>query len=163
MDTPVYAGFGRRLAATLVDLTLISVVVFPLLYLFYGPDYFLWAETHNVFFNIYSFGDFMISKLMPLAFVVYCWHRYGATPGKFLLGCRVIDLASGKHPELGQAVGRYLAYVVSLLPAYLGFLWILWDRRKQGFHDKLVKTAVLYEPDDESTKSLQQLMREAGV
>lgn len=163
MHEPVYAGFGRRLAAALADLALVGLVVFPLLYLLYGQAYLNWAAQHNPLFSSYGFGDLLLSKLLPMAFVIFCWVRFGATPGKFLLGCRVVDLATGQRPALGQAVGRYLAYAISLLPLYLGFLWILWDRRKQGFHDKLVKTAVLYAPDDEADKSLEQLMREAGI
>ena len=59
---------------------------------------------------------------------------------------------------------RYLSYIVSLLPLCLGFLWVARDARKQGFHDKIAKTVVLYkagiEADDEADKSLEQLMSE---
>ena len=46
----------------------------------------------------------------------------------------------------------------------LGFLWVARDKRKQAFHDKIANTVVLYksgiETDDESQKSLEQLMGE---
>jgi uncharacterized RDD family membrane protein YckC len=51
-----------------------------------------------------------------------------------------------------------------MLPLMLGFLWIAWDPRKQGFHDKIANTVVLYnaqiEASDESRKNLGQLMNE---
>jgi uncharacterized RDD family membrane protein YckC len=59
---------------------------------------------------------------------------------------------------------RYAAYLASILPLMLGFLWVARDPRKQGFHDKIANTVVLYragvEVDDESSKSLEQLMGE---
>ena len=38
---------------------------------------------------------------------------------------------------------RYLAYLVSMLPLCFGFLWIAWDKKKQGWHDKIAKTYVI--------------------
>jgi len=46
-------------------------------------------------------------------------------------------------PSLGQAIGRYLAYFVSALVLGLGFIWIAFDTRKQGWHDKLAGTVVV--------------------
>lgn len=60
-----------------------------------------------------------------------------------------------------QAAIRYFAYLVSILPLGLGFLWIIWDKRRQGFHDLIARTVVLYAPADESEKSLRRLMEEA--
>jgi uncharacterized RDD family membrane protein YckC len=57
---------------------------------------------------------------------------------------------------------RYIGYFLSALPLYLGFLWALWDRRHQGFHDKLAGTTVVRVEDDDSQKELATLMREAG-
>ena len=42
---------------------------------------------------------------------------------------------------------RLLCYLVSALPFYLGFLWAAFDRRKQGWHDKIAGTVVIQEPD----------------
>ncbi len=49
-----------------------------------------------------------------------------------------------EHPlSNGQAIGRYLAYYVSSIPLGLGLLWVAFDRRKQGWHDKLAGTFVI--------------------
>ena len=71
------------------------------------------------------------------------WHFRGATPGKSVLGLLVLNAKSGKTPGLGQSIGRYLAYFVSALPLGLGFIWIAFDQRKQGWHDKLAGTVVV--------------------
>jgi uncharacterized RDD family membrane protein YckC len=44
-------------------------------------------------------------------------------------------------------IGRFFAYFVSIFPACLGFLWIAFDRRKQGWHDKIAGTVVVRAPD----------------
>jgi len=76
---------------------------------------------------------------------VIFWLKFLGTPGKLLLGCQVVDARSGGPLRTGQALLRYLAYFVSALPLGLGFLWIAFDKRKQGFHDKIAKTVVVLE------------------
>jgi uncharacterized RDD family membrane protein YckC len=43
----------------------------------------------------------------------------------------------------GQCIGRYFAYFLSFLGLCLGFMWVGWDERKQGWHDKLAGTLVV--------------------
>lgn len=155
--TPQYAGFGRRAATALLDAILLFAVTAPLLYLLYGTAYF--TESRGAF-DYAGVGDFVLNQLLPLAVAVVMWVRLRATPGKLLLDCRVVDTASLQRVTPRQAVIRYLGYFVSLLPLGLGFLWILRDRRRQGFHDLLAKTVVLYVPADEAEKPLQRLMEE---
>ena len=47
------------------------------------------------------------------------------------------------HPPFGKLVLRYIGYYISLLPLMLGFFWVGWDKRKQGFHDKIAGTVVV--------------------
>jgi uncharacterized RDD family membrane protein YckC len=47
-------------------------------------------------------------------------------------------------PTVKQSVIRYLAYYVSLIPLGLGFFWIAWDDKKQGWHDKIAGTIVIH-------------------
>ena len=42
-----------------------------------------------------------------------------------------------------QLIGRYLGYYVSTIPLMLGFLWVAFDARKQGWHDKMANTVVI--------------------
>lgn len=82
---------------------------------------------------------------LPLVFVAYCaifWSLSGRTPGMALMGLRVVR-PDGTTPSLVRAVGRVAGYAVSAV-LMLGFAWILVDRRRQGFHDKLAGTFVVY-------------------
>ena len=45
--------------------------------------------------------------------------------------------------DMGTALLRYVGYIVSAIPLALGFLWIIWDPEKQGWHDKIAKTRVI--------------------
>lgn len=71
---------------------------------------------------------------------------YGQTPGKHIVGIRVLDTA-GQTLSKGMAVGRYFAKIVSGLPCYVGYLWPLWDAEKRTFHDMIVNTRVVKTTD----------------
>jgi uncharacterized RDD family membrane protein YckC len=127
-----YVGFWKRFVATLLDTLVVVLVALPVL-------------------KIYAIGlgapgrytEFVVETVLELVLVVALWVSFGATPGKMLFGARVVDSVSGKKPGLGQSLARYLAYYVSIAPLGLGFLWIAWDRKKQGFHDKIAGTVVV--------------------
>ena len=51
----------------------------------------------------------------------------------------------GAKPSTGQLIGRYFGYYVSTIPLFLGFVWVAFDPRKQGWHDKLAGTVVVRE------------------
>lgn len=132
-----------------------GLIFFFLIGLLLGPDY-VNAET-------FTLKGVVVDGLMLLV-TVALWMKFLGTPGKLLLGCQVVDADNFAPVTIKQAVIRYLGYLVSMLPLLLGFFWIAWDPRKQGFHDKLAKTVVLYnagiEMDDESAKTLDQLLSE---
>jgi uncharacterized RDD family membrane protein YckC len=75
------------------------------------------------------------------------WRYRGATPGKMAISAKIVDAKTLAAPSTGSLVVRYFAYIVSALPLMIGFLWIGIDRRKQGFHDKIAGTAVVYDDD----------------
>ena len=70
------------------------------------------------------------------------WLKKQATPGKMAVSAKVVD-ATGNAMSVGQSIGRYFAYIVSIIPLGLGFIWVAFDSKKQGWHDKLVGTVVI--------------------
>ena len=149
---PAYAGFWRRVGAFFVD-----SLIFSLLFgLVLGPSF-----VNAPLFTV----EGMLRSGITLLITVGFWINFLGTPGKLLLGCQVVDADTFKIISTRQAFIRFIAYLASMIPLLLGFLWVLKDSRKQGFHDKIANTVVLYnaniEADDESRKSLQQLMVEA--
>jgi uncharacterized RDD family membrane protein YckC len=79
-----------------------------------------------------------------LDMVYFTWFHgsNGQTPGKILLRLRVVQ-ATGEPMTFGIAFLRWVGYVISKLAVYLGFIWIAFDRRKQGWHDKIAQTVVV--------------------
>lgn len=132
-----YVGFWMRVVAALIDTVLLLLVCLPLVSLVYGEDY--WTSPEM----IAGPADFLINWVLPAIAVVLFWIYRQATPGKMAVGARIVDARIGGKPSTGQLVGRYLAYYVSILPLLLGIFWVGWDRRKQGFHDKLANTVVV--------------------
>ena len=165
-----YAGFLRRFAAMLFDTLLLTIILAPLLYFFSSGAYLpgldpqgdVLAQMANVSFD---WRYLLINDLLPPALVAFFWVRYRATPGKMLMDCQVVDASTFDNLRIGQAVLRYVGYFLSLLPLGLGFLWILWDKRKRGFHDLLAHTVVIRLPLSHSAaveagKPLEQLIKE---
>jgi uncharacterized RDD family membrane protein YckC len=67
----------------------------------------------------------------------------GQTIGKRAVGIRVIDYRTGGPLGFGRAVLRYFARFLSALPCLLGYFWMLWDKERQTWHDKLISDVVV--------------------
>lgn len=140
-DDLEYAGFWVRVAATLIDTLLLVVITTPLLVWIYGWGYFgdgLW---------LHGPADLAINWIAPAVATIAFWLTLQATPGKLALSVRVVDAETGRTLSGGQAIARYVCYILSALPLCLGFIWAGFDRRKQGWHDKIAQTVVVRAKD----------------
>lgn len=134
-----YAGFWIRTGATLIDTILFLMIAWPLLFMIYGGDY---LEISSDSFAIGP-ADVIINYIFPFVGAVILWVYKAGTPGKLVLGLRVVDATTGEYLGMGQAIGRYLAYIPAMLVLMMGIFWVAWDSRKQGWHDKLAGTVVV--------------------
>jgi uncharacterized RDD family membrane protein YckC len=134
-----YVGFWPRVGASIIDTIAIMLVVTPLLIAIYGKGYFRAAQGGVVA----GPADFLISWVMPAVAVIAFWLYKQATPGKMVISARVVDAATGNPLSTGQAIGRYLGYFVSAIPFGLGLIWVAFDSKKQGWHDKMAGTVVV--------------------
>ncbi len=132
-----YVGFRARLGAAIVDNILLLVIAVPLTLYFYGPAYFRSG------YRIWGPMDIVLNWVFPIIAPILFWVWKQATPGKMLIGARIVDAKTGEAPSVGQCVGRYVAYILSLVVLGFGFFWIIFDSRKQGWHDKLAGTVVI--------------------
>jgi uncharacterized RDD family membrane protein YckC len=131
-----YVGFWLRVWASVIDTVLVLLLTLPLIRLFYGGGF---TTPHDAS----TASDLLINAVLPALAVLLFWHYRQATPGKMAIGARIVDATTGLKPSTGQNLGRYLGYYVSILPLGLGLLWVGWDARKQGWHDKLAGTVVV--------------------
>ncbi|MCX7635475.1 MAG: RDD family protein [Syntrophales bacterium] len=150
-DRYCYGGFWRRLAAALIDQTILGF-----LYIFimiagmaafqagFGMDVSSWDP------EVEKFGDVgkwwvayqLLCGVVNAGYFIYFHGSWGQTPGKRLLGLKVIQ-TSGDAMTYGVAFLRWVGYIVSSVFLFMGYLWVAFDRRKQGWHDKIAATVVI--------------------
>jgi uncharacterized RDD family membrane protein YckC len=133
---PDYAGFGPRALAFLLDAVIVTVIVVPIAVLGFGVQE---LPTENSW-------ELLVFLTVAAAAIGF-WRAFGATPGKIALGLKIVDARTGQAPGFGQFILRFLCYFVSAFPLYLGFVWAAFDRRKQGWHDKIARTIVIHSED----------------
>jgi uncharacterized RDD family membrane protein YckC len=80
--------------------------------------------------------------IVSIVYYVGSWAKSGQTIGKAVTGIKVVG-TDGAPVSWGQALLRYLGYIVSGALFSLGFLWLAFDPRRQGWHDKIARTVVI--------------------
>ena len=113
------AGFWRRFGGALIDGIVVGVV-------------------NGILRAICGTAGEGLGILISLAYFTYFHGRTGQTPGNAVLGIRVVDVRDrpGQPIGYGRAALRWLVSIVSAIVLLLGYLWMLWDPRKQTWQDK---------------------------
>ncbi len=128
--------FLRRMGAILYDTLLVfSVLLFatiPYLLITGGEA----IDSGDRIFQIY------LLLIMALYFILP-WKIRGQTLGMQSWKIKVVS-ESGEQISWGQAIKRILFSAFSWLPAGLGYFWILFDREKLAWHDRLSKTQLVH-------------------
>ena len=132
------AGFGLRYGAWMFDflITLIAIMVFTFL---------VTAVSHRSVVG--SNADLLIVAgltvlLFVLNFVVLAGIG-GQTAGMRILGIYIVRVDGAPFTMKQAAMRHLIGYPLSTASFFLGFLWMLWDPRQQGWHDKLAHTIVV--------------------
>ena len=124
-----FAGFWIRFAAALLDGLLIGVAV----------------GVVGGILGVDTNGINLINILVGVAYYgMLEGGPTGQTLGKKVCGIRVVDADTGQPGiGIGRGIGRYFARWLSAIPLGLGYFWMLWDPKKQCWHDKLVNDLVV--------------------
>jgi uncharacterized RDD family membrane protein YckC len=140
-----YVGFWARCLASLIDTIVVLCLISPLAYVFdvdthtdLGPNFDLSALYRET-----SLMSVTLNWVLPAVAILAFWFARGATPGKMVIRAEIVDAETLEPPARQKLVARYLGYYVSTLVLCLGFLWIAFDPRKQGLHDKIAGTVVI--------------------
>ena len=149
---PQYAGFGARLGAVIIDgLMAIPFAIPGIIALFAGGRTIRDCTVNGVdqLCETPSNSAIAIAVLLYavglLAYaVIYCRKvSRGQSWGQKAAGIRIVDQSSGQSISAWRVFGRQVARIASGAICYLGYLWMLWDSRKQTWHDKIVGTVVI--------------------
>jgi len=138
-----YAGFWIRFLANLID-TVVLILPTGLLTLIevLNPTANLSDSPSTVEGWAFELAR-LIAVLITAVYCVICWSR-GGTLGMRLLGLAVVHAETGARIGVVRAIVRYVGYVFGALFCYLGWLWVALDPYKQGWHDRLANTIVVY-------------------
>lgn len=90
-------------------------------------------------------GGVLLGLVLFLGYIGWAFVLFsrGRTPGKMLLGMRVIREDGSGAGFLTMFIREWIGKLISGLILSLGFIWILFDQDKQGWHDKLMSTYVV--------------------
>lgn len=104
-------------------------------------------EYSDYFFKRYGLIKMVLYQLFQLiaimAIVIVFWIKKQSTPGKMLLSMKIVDANTLGKPSNRQLIFRLFSYIVSVVPVFLGLIWIVFDSRKQAWHDKIANTLVV--------------------
>ncbi len=139
----VFASHGGRLVAYIVDAILVGVIVTAVtiaLAILTG----VLAVAGAVPLAALS-GLFLIVAVfvVSLGYFPYFWVNGGATPGMRIFNLRVVRDRDGGPLGWGEAILRLVGFWVSGAVFYLGFVWILIDKRRRGWHDLIAGTVMV--------------------
>ncbi len=135
--SPIYAGFWIRVLANLIDHIILLLVISLPLSVLYGFETYWTGEKF-----IYGFWD-VVGYVVPVVLTIWFWLRFLGTPGKMLCRLQVVDAQMLSTLTLKQCIIRFLGYLPATLVLLIGLLWVAFDRRKQGWHDKLAGSVVI--------------------
>lgn len=162
-----FATFNRRLLASTIDMLLIAMLITPVSYtisilgidgamikLQMQPELMLQDITIATFFKmLYKSGLIGYILLMQLIvifltglYVIYFWCKKGATPGKMIFKCKVMDEITGGNITIKQGLIRFFSIPLSIIPLLIGLFMIDFTKKRQSLHDKIAGTIVVVCP-----------------
>ncbi|MFI0898807.1 RDD family protein [Streptomyces sp. NPDC020983] len=158
---PPLASWGARLGALLLDFLIVNLVPVGLFLGGYLPfsikvqDAYQKCKDHGIArkncpnvpdptgTNVTLMVVGGILMLAALVFLSYREGRTGQTPGRKIVGIRLLREYDGSTTGFGRAFGRRWLHALDSIPCALGYLWPLWDAKNQTWADKMVGTVVV--------------------
>ena len=126
-------GFIRRFFAFFLDKIIISIII-----LFFNKvAKITYSYPYSILFSLFIDGFYF----------TYFHGTVGQTIGKKLFKIKVVDKDTYQNIGILRSFLRWIGYFVSSLFLYLGFFWVILDKNNQAWHDKIVKTFVIFEED----------------
>jgi uncharacterized RDD family membrane protein YckC len=134
------AGVGQRLASYLVDAVVLIIIYIALIFLF-GVQIEEEAIAGGDFSTTFT-AVYVLMAAIAIGYYTYFFGK-GQTPGMKLVEIKLIR-TDGVHP-VGYKKGffRWVGMEISGMVLLLGYIWILIDKKKQGWHDKIAGTYVV--------------------
>ncbi|MBL8148413.1 MAG: RDD family protein [Blastocatellia bacterium] len=129
------AGFNLRVGAFMLDLLAVMLIILV--------SAVIASSLPQQLARTVQLGGFLFSLVFYVINLFLIAGLTGQTLGKKMIGIQIVG-SDQKRVTFKQVLIRHLfGYPISLLVFALGFLWLLWDRKQQGWHDKIARTLVV--------------------
>jgi uncharacterized RDD family membrane protein YckC len=149
-----YGGFWIRLVARIVDSIIIGIplgVIFGVFVVLAGGIASTATNTTDqnaqAAVGLGLIGVWLLIAILAsvgtVVYFVYFWGTSGSTLGMRLFKLRIVDADTGAPIGIARAIVRYLMSIVNSLACYIGWIWVAFDPRKQGWHDKVANSVVI--------------------
>jgi uncharacterized RDD family membrane protein YckC len=135
----VYAGFWVRVLAFIIDGIALGILTAALAPLF-GVGM-MFDTTANRFEFDYAYSG--LNTLLGLVYFIGFWAWRGQTVGMMPFNMRVVSAESGERIDVVRGLLRYVGLIISFAVILIGVIWVAFDGRKQGWHDKMANTLVV--------------------
>lgn len=143
------AGFLRRALAVLIDGVVIMLLKLPINVPIQIARGLLAApggkpSQASTFLTLISFV--VVNYGIIYLYFGWFYSNRGATPGKMLLGLKVVDSETGTHLSYGRSFMREaFAKLVSLVLLGAGFLMVIFRSDRKALHDLIMSTEVIHQ------------------
>ncbi len=137
------AGFVTRLFAYVMDFVVIAGIVAVGGWIAVLIDNVIKEIGIHLRVELASIYVFMIPLIIALYFVMF-WALTGRTIGKWFMGLKVV-CANGRPPSIRRSLIRIVGYALSAIVFWAGYLWVIIDDERQGWHDHMARTWVIYD------------------
>ncbi|MGB3954568.1 MAG: RDD family protein [Brooklawnia sp.] len=137
-----YASWGKRALGGLIDYVAPGLVISVLVGILGG---FASEDVQGIISSVLGLGWLIYNT-------VYLGGTTGQSWGRKVAGIRLVSEATGRPIGMGMAAVRYLAHIIDTIICFIGWLFPLWDAKRQTIADKITRTIVI----DESTGMVGQ-------
>lgn len=155
------AGFVTRMFAFLIDLAIVALITTIGGLMATLLDNALDSMGLDLRLSMGAIYVLLIPLIWGSYYVMF-WALTGRTPGKWLMGLKVVNTDS-HPPTVSRAIIRFLGYGVSAVAFWLGFVWVLIDEDRQAWHDHFARTWVIYDQERHRPGRIYETYSEQAV
>lgn len=145
MPGVAFAGHPGRFIAYLIDGFILGIFATAVWFAIALVGALLGQVSEGLAGLVFVVG-FIAIAVVSLGWFPYWWSKSGQTPGLKMMHLKVVRTDTGLPLSMGGGFLRLFGYWVSAFLFYLGFIWILIDDKRQGWHDKIANTYVIEVP-----------------
>lgn len=136
-----FVGFGERFVARIID-TIAVLALFWGIAIVLGMIMFTTTQPDSPMLFYWMLIIFALIIIVPRTYYIILHKLYGQTVGKKLLGIKVVK-TNGEPLTWSTAILREIGEIINAFTIGIGYLLIIFDKEKQGLHDKIANTYVV--------------------